>query len=829
MVDAWILLTDQVHTGRPLDCGHGPNLGEVGPLTEAALEPLADRPTASSRKLATLGALHVSDSFTDYLLAHLAVDRWLAVILVLYVVLMLPLIPRWTDNAAYLAAFTNDEPFITQQLDGMTVNPYGNPSNYLEKQNAAEIPSYWLRYRYYNLIYYGGTYLDVGYAFFQPLKSAGLPTFPTAPIILRSITFIAGLLSLMLLYNFARRHLGIGAALVATALVMTDVQFIFLAKFIHPDMLQFFLTLLALIVAVRLASFGDLKSTVAIGVVLGLIQGTKSGVPFLLPMVAIALAWGVLKPRRDANISGRADAPLVQVGSLIASIALKAFLMGSAAIVAFVATTPYLLFDPYYLTTTKAAFAILSGTSPLVPITFGSWYTTIAAYLGWPLLSLIAAGAAVFLARLFTGRVNAGVGFAVVLGASNLLWFTGVGRFWVVLYYLLPVLFAAGLCIGMLVQEVAGWLVKVQTPRFAAVRRPLAVALTVTVVLAVGCGGTRIPNLSETVAAGVNPDRTPQVRLNTWAVANVPHGSRILFDDEAYFDPALFPDQSTNANVIRYLDLYRQQPDYFVLTDYPNGVNWINVKRATQHFEVLNDDPYSVRLYQDLIDHSPAAYQPGPTPVPGVTLLAVSGLPWLDKLDQPAWFSFFDGVYRRVDPSYGGVQAALSTGHRLLLYQADPTFYATEIAGINVGRFNPISSRPTAGSRSDYAFDGSGQTWRADGQGAGLNGAYIGVDYGPGRSVAVREVQVKWVAKSWLPGHLLVQSSDDGRVWMTAGTYAPFAPAEVGDAPGTKRWWANYDLPPSGSHRFWRVAAADMAADHFFGLDELVFRRTQSQ
>jgi hypothetical protein len=84
------------------------------------------------------------------------------------------------------------------------------------------------------------------------------------------------------------------------------------------------------------------------------------------------------------------------------------------------------------------------------------------------------------------------------------------------------------------------------------------------------------------------------------------------------------------------------------------------------------------------------------------------------------------------------------------------------------------------------------------------------------------------VAKSWLPGHLLVQSSDDGQAWVTAGTFAPFAPAAVGDAPGTKRWWVNYDIVPSGAHRFWRVAAADMAPDHFFGLDELVFHATQN-
>ncbi len=798
-------------------------------MNAASLELPADHPSVTPRKVALSDGLRFSKSLTGYLVAYLAVDRWLAGILVLYVVLMLPLIPRWTDNAAYLASFTNDEPFITQQLDGMTVKPYGNPSNYLEVKNAAEIPAYWLRYRYYNLIYYGGTYLDLGYVVFQPLKAAGLPTFPTAPIILRAITFVAGLLSLMLMYNFARRHLGIGAALIAIAMVMTDVQFVFVATLIHPDMLQLLMTLLALILSVRLATLGDFKSTIAIGVVLGLIQGTKSGAPFILPMAAVAIAWGELRARGKPTTVGGTGAAFRRAGSVLAPMALKGLVMGVVAVAVFVASTPYLLFDPYYLTTYKAAFALLSGTSPLAPTTFGSWYTSIASYLGWPLLVAIATGIALFISRLLLRRANPGVTVALVLGVSNLLWFTGFGRFWVVLYYLLPALFAAGLCLGMLVQEGAERLVKIQTSAFASVRRPLAVALVAVVVVAVGGTGMRIPNLAEAVASAINPDRTAQVRLNSWAVPNLPRDSSFLFDDEAYFDPALFPDQGTNANVIRYMDLYRQQPDYFVLTDYSNDVNWISVKRATQHFDVLNDDPYSVRLYQDLIDHNPTAYQPGPTPVPGITLVAVSGLAWVDKLDQPSWFSMFDRAYRYLDPGYGGIQGALSAGHRLLLYHADQTFYSTEIAGINVGHFRPISSASAAGSRADYAFDGTGQSWRANGQGIALNGAYVGVDYGSSRQVAVREVQVRWVAKSWLPGHLLVQSSDDGQMWVTAGTFAPVVPPEVGDAPGTKRWWVSYDLAPSGSHRFWRVAAADMAVDHYFGLDELVFHTTQSQ
>jgi hypothetical protein len=154
------------------------------------------------------GGAPTGTSLLAELLAHLRPDAVLVGILILYCALLLPLVPRWTENARMLAAFTNDEPFITQQLDGMTVPPYGNPSNFLEERNANRIPAYWYNYRYYNLIYYGGTYLDAGFAVFMPLKALGAPTFPTATIVLRMISFLAGFLTLVMLYGFTRRWIG---------------------------------------------------------------------------------------------------------------------------------------------------------------------------------------------------------------------------------------------------------------------------------------------------------------------------------------------------------------------------------------------------------------------------------------------------------------------------------------------------------------------------------------------------------------------------------------------------------------------------------------------
>jgi hypothetical protein len=610
----------------------------------------ADEARAAAREPSLLGEVR----------AHFALDVPLAVLLAVYCALLLPLVPRWTENAPMLAAFTNDEPFITQQLDGMTVPPYGNPSNFLEVENAGEIPSYWMNYRYYGLIYYGGTYLDLGFVAYAPLKAVGLPAFPTAPIILRAISFLAGLASLMLLYNFARRHAGRFAALFAATALLFEFNFVWMATTIHPDMLQLALALLALVVAVRQARLGDLRSALVLGALLGVIQGTKSGAPWMVPMAVLAVAIGAWRRPSDPGPARRLAAA---AGRLAA--------VGTAALGAFVLSTPYILFDSYFRETTKGMFNLLTGTSPLVPISFATWYRDIVQALGWPLVAALLAGIAWLLARaVMRRRLEAPLALALVLAAGNVLWYTGLGRFWVVLYYLLTALGLLSILAGAAIARIAAPLAATGRPGLQAARALSAVAI---LVLVLGAG--RPAAVAETVAAGVDAGRTPQLRLGAWADTHVPSRAKVLFDDEAYFDPARFPVQATNAGVIRYSDLLQKRPGYFVLTDYPPGANWIMIKRQSQHMARASKDPYSVRLYQDLIDRRKTPYAIGRTPVPGIELVDVAGSPGADKAGQPAWFRAFDGAYRLLHPGYRGVQAALSANHRLLLYRIDPRFY----------------------------------------------------------------------------------------------------------------------------------------------------------
>src|SRR2546423_1514793 len=129
---------------------------------------------------------------------HLGCDIPVAVITLLFVIAFAPLIPRTTENAQKLAAFVNDEPALTMALEAMTVRPYGNPANfyYGRRGHIPQLPAHWGHIRYAGFTYYGGTYLDLGWVVFAPLHALGIPTFPTAPIILRTISALAGLLSL---------------------------------------------------------------------------------------------------------------------------------------------------------------------------------------------------------------------------------------------------------------------------------------------------------------------------------------------------------------------------------------------------------------------------------------------------------------------------------------------------------------------------------------------------------------------------------------------------------------------------------------------------------
>src|SRR5262245_34187866 len=81
----------------------------------------------------------------------LGADKGLVALLVVYALLWLPIIGRSTANPQLLAAFSNDEPLITQQLVGMRLRPYGNPANLLA--DPSRRPAEWGHIAYPEIMY----------------------------------------------------------------------------------------------------------------------------------------------------------------------------------------------------------------------------------------------------------------------------------------------------------------------------------------------------------------------------------------------------------------------------------------------------------------------------------------------------------------------------------------------------------------------------------------------------------------------------------------------------------------------------------------------------
>ena len=99
----------------------------------------------------------VGSTLRDYL----RIDRYIGTVIVLFVLLFVPLIPRATDNPQMLASASNDDPWMAMALEATLAKPYGNPSNYFDPKASAHehIPPHWghLRYGYDNIVYYGGS------------------------------------------------------------------------------------------------------------------------------------------------------------------------------------------------------------------------------------------------------------------------------------------------------------------------------------------------------------------------------------------------------------------------------------------------------------------------------------------------------------------------------------------------------------------------------------------------------------------------------------------------------------------------------------------------
>ena len=82
-------------------------------------------------RAATRGILQIFGVIGKYL----RVDRYLAVIIFGFLAIFAPLTVRNTETPQRMAAFVNDEPWMTMALEAMTITPYGNPGNFFQEKN----------------------------------------------------------------------------------------------------------------------------------------------------------------------------------------------------------------------------------------------------------------------------------------------------------------------------------------------------------------------------------------------------------------------------------------------------------------------------------------------------------------------------------------------------------------------------------------------------------------------------------------------------------------------------------------------------------------------
>lgn len=511
----------------------------------------------------------------------LRLDAPLLAIVAFYLALWLPVSARATENPRKLAAYVNDEPMITQQLVGMTLPPYGNPANGM-RHSGDDLPEEWRGIFYYG-VYYGGAYPGLALLAWLPLRLLGFPDFPTAPVLLRLLSLASGLVSLLVLYNLCRRVSGRIAAAAATLLLLTQPYFSYYSSIIHPDTLQLAFALLGLRAAIRHAESGSRESLLGLGILSGLVQGTKMGGPWMIPMAVLAVAWGGARARALSTRAWVLSAPFVR--SLL--------VLGASAFAAFALSTPYAFLDGFYLHRWQAAWKnYQTGTFGSAPA--AEWGSLFWAYEGSVYAVLELAGIGWGLLACLRRERRPELVLPFVLCASVVGWTLAVVRVWTCLGYLLPAL----ACSAFLACELVARVARTAASR-AWILRLAAGAAAVSLVFAIL---PRRAACALSMAAHLHClERYTVVQVGAWAQAHLPRDSRIVADDLSYFDPS-FRGARVLCGLLTDAQLAQLRPDYFTINSgLYDDAKYMEL-RKTQAYERGQEGPFSVLLYQELLD-----------------------------------------------------------------------------------------------------------------------------------------------------------------------------------------------------------------------------------
>jgi len=516
----------------------------------------------------------------------LRLDLFIAAAVCIFLLLFLPSIARYADNAVMLASSIDDEPFITMQLDGMTVAPYGHPGNYLKVESENIIPAHWYNLRYTNLVYYGGLYLDIAFAFWMPLKWAGVSLFPAGPILLRALAILFSALFMMGFYNFCRKHLGVLPAVFGVTFLMASANFLYIGTMIHPDSLLFFILIVALALAIRHLKDTKLESAVALGVFAGLGQSAKmAGTAPLIPLAAVVILVAASRREGKKDFKFLMRTLCVGAATLVASLA------------AFFLTTPYAIFDNYYRRTWDAGSKLLSGDSPVSPTNFLDWLTAFKIDSGLLPLSLALVGSVC--ACLIRSKKESEKSTIALLGLSLsiFVWYATFQKFWVQLQYLIIPIGAVGAYAGYFFERTLQFIEEKTEKNWIVRCGRLALCL----MLLVFFESRFFDTIVRFPLTYFDWRLSTSIKQGHWAAAELPPNSgRILLHYGVYFDPEKFPDQKPNGGPIRYVDIETYKPTYFTITQ-PHG-GWMLSNFVTEKRTRADTAYGSLRLYQDLFE-----------------------------------------------------------------------------------------------------------------------------------------------------------------------------------------------------------------------------------
>lgn len=748
-------------------------------------------------------------------------DLFSATLAFILLFLFLPTIGRHAADGLMLATFVDDEALITMQLDGMTVWPYGNPATYLGMGGIPkDLPEHWNNFNYQNLPYYGGFYLDLAFLIWMPLKLLGCPLFPTAPIILRALSLIFTICTVLATYNIARSYFGRIGAVIGALFIVTETYFGLIGTIAHPDSLLFFLAIVALAVCIRHARDGAVDSLIAVGIAAGLAQGAKMGGPLLIPITVLSVGWGA---KRYILSFGW----LHWLGRCFGN----GILTLVVAIAVFVLTTPYAILDDYFFYTWQLWSKSFAGVSPISPTTFWDWASNFQAHVGMEILLMTSVGGVLLVAQRRDPSQKIPQLLTATLALTVFLWYAIFQKFWVQLQYLIIPFWFVAMLAGTIADRILSLVPPVQRPPY----RQLA-ALSI-LVFAGTIGWTRFLIALNTPARYLVWREAPQLNIGDWALRNIPSDSnpRILIDAPTYFDSRAFPNLRWNGGPIRYSDLMREMPDYIALTRYAGG-NWQSAKISGPKLDYWDTDYSNMRLYQDLLGVDPLKVSVDTTETPFARHMTSLG--WMsDASNEVEFSSKHFGIQERILAAALSVASnnsdfvsnaaqATELNRHVALFKIDHAKFAETVPVHHQHQLaRAFASSSVPSSPPQNVTSSSGQTWQSAKQGPLAVGEFVGLEF-PYTPVAPREVMIKWVAWAWCPQAIEIEYSEDGSTWLSAGTFPVTEPADpaVKDAPGTMRWEETFKIPNIGPKRYWRINARSMSENHFFGLEQIRFR-----